>query len=203
MKTLSSLSLAFSPLLNLLWAASCGSPAALTEPAQPRPPEECPRAKGTPQNFDRNALGPDAHRVQEPELCEGGSEYESGGYIRVEGTGTRRFVMGPAEKERACNAYAQIEMGEACPEIGATAFGRAVSEKLDERGISPTGLGMGVCGDPDGGIEGWNVSVSVLDWKEAALAVKTLLSELDRWGAGGHFGVSVRGFACGSAARSE
>ena len=47
-------------------------------------------ARGTPQQFTAHR---DSPRIEAPRLCSGDSEYESGGYIRVHGSGSRRFVL--------------------------------------------------------------------------------------------------------------
>jgi len=131
-------------------------------------------------------------KIDEPKSCEGAT------YIRVHGAGSRRFVMGEGGEPRGCT-QAPLDSAPAtdCPELFADAFGRDVTSRLADRGVQTTGLGLGACGEvKQGDYDAWNFSVSVADWAQADLAVTAVSEELSRWGAGGHFGVTVKGIPC-------
>lgn len=118
-------------------------------------------------------------------------------YIRVYGSGKRRFVMGENGAPRGCTQAPLMSAPETeCPELFADAFGRDVTTRLESRGIKATGLGLGACGDMNGDYDAWNVSISVADWAQADAAVTAVYEEMVRWGAGHHFGVTVRGIPC-------
>ena len=129
-------------------------------------------------------------KIDEPKTCERAT------YIRVHGAGSRRIVMGEGGQPRGCT-QAPLDSAPAtdCPELFADAFGRDVTSRLENRGVTTIGLGIGACGQP-GDYDAWNFSISVGDWAEVELAVAAVNEELSRWGAGGHFGVTVKGIPC-------
>lgn len=166
--------------------------------SSPEPQPSGPKVATDPPPCGKDPAGtrdlfknPGGIKIDEPKACEDGS------YIRVYGGGKRRIVMGQDGKARGCERAPLEGAPESeCPEIFADAFGRDVIARLDGRGVKVTGLGLGACGVLSGDYDAWNLSVSVADWAQADLAVTAVSEELHRWGAGHHFGVTVRGIPC-------
>ncbi len=140
--------------------------------------------------------------VDEPVLCEGSSGWETGGYIRVHGHGTRKLVLGRKAFERACPGVG-LASGQCEVAILADTLARAVVEKLQrENGFGEMrfgGIGLGVCGEIDEALsyDAFRPSVSVFDWRDVAPAAAATAETMATWDVGGHFGVSVRGIPCG------
>lgn len=158
-----------------------------SSPPPPRPPCDTTIA-GAPSDFT-NVIGA---QVDPPEECKGAF------YLRVHGRGTRTIQMGRAGQTNGCHQPpAEGAPAEACPVLFADAFGRAVAERMAGRGVQLTGLGMGACGKIDSmDVDTWRYSVSVASWKDVDAAVASVQEELDRWGAGSSFGVTVRPVLC-------
>jgi hypothetical protein len=182
-----------SRLLSIvLLAAGCAStPEPETKTDDTPPPQPACEDKGpagTPDMF-KNAGGV---KIDAPKACEDGT------YIRVYGAGKRRIAMAQEGKPRGCEQAPLPDAAETeCPEIFADAFGRDVTARLANRGVKTTGLGLGACGSMQGTeLDSWNFSISVADWAQADLAVTAVSEELSRWGAGHHFGVTIRGIPC-------
>jgi hypothetical protein len=149
---------------------------------------------GTPDMFKN----PSGVKVDAPKLCNGAT------YIRVYGSGKRTLVMAQDGKPRGCERAPLEGAPETeCPEIFADAFGRDVAARLDNRGVTISGMGLGACGAPEGDFDKWNFSITVPDWAQADLAVTAVSEELHRWGAGHHFGVSVSGIPCAEALEAK
>lgn len=169
---------------------ACPAPVRTLQPARRTPPPPSCEAvvAGTPADFT-NVMGA---QVDAPQQCDGGV------YLRVHGRGARTIQMGRAARDKGCSEPPpEGAPADACPILFADAFGRAVIQRMSARGTQSSGLGLGACGKIDGlNFEAWHYSVSVTSWKDADAAVASVQEELDRWGAGGSFGVSVRKTVC-------
>jgi hypothetical protein len=182
-----------------LFCPTARAPAAA--PAAPLP-SDCGQ-DGPLGTSDQLTIEPGAYsgpRIDPPEYCHcDGDGFSSGAYIRVHGSGTRRLVMAAEGLERgACQEPPPSNAPEdVCPVVTADAIFNAVFARLTSEGVPANGIGLGVCGRPEGfDLDAWKDSVGVNDWKFADAAVRAVDEELKRWGAGGSLGVSVRGIDC-------
>ncbi len=178
--------LALAASVSVSWACASPPPVPVVDTV---PPAGCgqdgPRGDAALFTNSRNV------KIDPPKQCGRGS------YIRVYGQGSRRFAMGHEASKRACSvAPGPDAPSDVCPEIFSDAFGRAVIQRLSLKGIQTTGLGLGACGRITGGFDDWHMSVSVADWAHVEEAVLAVSDELHLWGAGHHFGVTVRGIPC-------
>lgn len=172
-------------VLALLLLAACSSSEA---PRSPSPPCVEPPI-GSPSEFV-NAAGA---RIDPPKTC----GPASGAYVRVYGEGKRTIAMGLEASKTACTEPPPAGSPESeCPVIFADAFGRAVLARMASRGASGGGLGLGSCGDVGGDYDTWNYSVVIQHYRDLDIAVASVKDELDRWGVGHHFGISVRAPVC-------
>ncbi len=79
----------------------------------------------------------------------------------------------------------------------------AIHRDLESQGITLVGLGLGPCGDSTGDYDAWNMSVAILDWRQATTAVGAAVAILERYDLWGHVGVAVKGIACGIALEAK
>jgi len=176
-------------LASMALVTACATPAPAPRAGAAPPAAACndTPAAGSPGQFQN----PTGAKIDTPETCEGGT------YIRVYGAGTRQLLMGQEGKPRGCSEPAPAGASEdQCREVFADAFGRAVIARLANAGVQATGLGLGACGKIQGGFDEWRYSVSINDWGAADATVSAVQAELDRWGLGHHFGVTVREIPC-------
>ena len=86
---------------------------------------------------------------------------------------------------------------EVCPQVSAMLVGGRVFSRLEQRGILPNGIGLGLCGEPIGyDYEVWQLSVGVMHWKDADTAIAIVDDVLRELGVGHYFGLSVKGVVC-------
>jgi hypothetical protein len=83
-----------------------------------------------------------------------------------------------------------------CPVISGLTVMEAAHDQLVARHIEAAGPGLGPCGDVQGDYYGWNMSVEVLDWKDAATAVQVVSDLLEQYDLRGTVGVAVVGVRC-------
>jgi hypothetical protein len=156
----------------------------------------CDRALGTIADLAVPTL-PEGVTVASPRMCERNSAY-----LRVErSVGARALGMERAHPTRGGFGRGCAELprdATSCPEINVTAVLHEAARRLRREGIAVNGAGVGPCGVV-GTYDVVNLSVGVMDWKDAGPAVAILGEVLAEYDLRGYAGVGVVGPMCGEA----
>ncbi|PTL85560.1 hypothetical protein [Vitiosangium sp. GDMCC 1.1324] len=165
-------------------------------------PQQCDGPLGSPAQLQTPVGASEGPSIDAPAQCyESSSGMDRGAYIRIHGHGTRRLVMGSANRDRACVPPASASP-DVCPEVLADAVGQMIFGMLQERGIQVNGIGAGVCAQREAmrsqDVNDWNFSVGIMNWKDADTAIAIVDEVLRNLGIGDSFGISVRGIDCNS-----
>lgn len=134
--------------------------------------------------------------VAKPVLCE-----QESAYIRIErSTGTRRLGIARSSQggfdEGCMELPADAQDFSQCPLINPAAILRAAFDRLRAQGMMPNGVGVGPCGNLKGSYDDTNMSVGVIDWRNADDAVDMVAGLLEDYNLRGVVGVAVRGVDC-------
>lgn len=188
----------------LVAIAACGS-SAPPAPARPEPPPppytadlaaRCARhddkPAGSPSDYTAPAL--EGFTIGKPQSCP-----RSTASIRVERReGRRRFGKGHSRPgagfDEGCMT-APTDPSQ-CPVINVTVPAGEVMRELERHGYPVGGPGLGPCGDIAGDYDAWQVSVEVLSWQQAEIAVRLVAEALDRYDIAGSIDVAVIGATC-------
>ncbi len=188
-------------LIVLLTACKLADPAPVASPGYLAPKQrdgsadQCSRLPPTGTPADYVAPSISGFVIHAPAMC------VDEAYVRVERThGSRTLGTGRAANggfsEGCTTLPANPGDPAACPVVNALALMQAALPTLRERSIGATGPGGGVCADTSGDYDAWNMSLSVLSWKQVEPVIRELTVLMDRYDTRGAVGVSVAGIPC-------
>lgn len=172
----------------LLGLCACSTPA-------PKPtPRTCEAVpiKGTKADFTLAKQMLDDVKIGDVILC----SKDASSYIKVERLeGKHTLVMGRMPDGSLHRT--ERPTGDLPPtQIQIDAVFESLVKRANDKGIQVLSGGLGSCGQIEGDIDAWRMSIVISDWKQADSAARLVADELRQWDIKGHLGVSIMQRTC-------
>lgn len=176
--------------LGILLFTGCSGPQHVAEPVC-----ETTSIKGAPSSLTLVNAQSKGIQIGEALSCDGQPDV----YIPLQGNGWRQIVMGRGSLDGYAGCSPETALSgpdDGCSTIQFDLFAETLAKRLESRGVRPGGAGLGVCGDINGGYDGWNASLAVLDWAHADIAIEEAAQLMSQLQIGNRFGISVTRPTC-------